>query len=196
MVPIPFAYNPSWPVPDQKECEKLWARFAMPEHIQEHSSRVAAIARSIAELAQQKNWHVNVDAVYAAGLLHDLGKAYCIKHGGAHTQVGASLVMEHVANPAIAQGVMHHVFWPGEIDLKKFFLPLVIIYSDKRVKHNQVVSLEERFDDLFDRYGKDNETRKLIQRSKDQALDIARQLTTQLGVNLNACTFDSGRLVW
>ncbi|WP_457571402.1 HD domain-containing protein [Desulfovulcanus sp.] len=195
MKPIPFSYNPSWPVPNQEECEKLWAKFNMPGHIREHSYLVGLIARCIARWAQEKGWSINVDAVYAAGLLHDLGKAYCIKHGGAHSQLGGSLVMEHTGNPAIAQGVMHHVFWPGEINIKQFFLPLVIIYSDKRVKHTKIVSIEERFEDLFQRYGTNTQKRKLIQKSKDQVQAIASNFSQILGVDLNACPFDRRRLV-
>jgi len=198
MNPVPFPYNPSWPVPDKNECVSLWAKFNMPEHIRKHCDLVGEIAKCIAQLALEKGWDINVDAVYAAGLLHDLGKAYCIKHGGAHSQLGASLVMEHTGNPAIAQGVMHHVFWPGEINIKnikQFFLPLVIIYSDKRVKHTKVVSIEERFEDLFQRYGTNIKKRNLIQKSKDQVLAIASNFSKILGVDLNACPFDSRRLV-
>jgi len=54
MKPIPFPYNPSWPVPNQEECERLWAKFNMPGHIREHSYLVGLIARCIARWAKEK----------------------------------------------------------------------------------------------------------------------------------------------
>ncbi|KUJ96524.1 MAG: hypothetical protein PWR24_80 [Desulfonauticus sp.] len=190
-----FTYNPLWPIPCFKECVSLWKEYLMPKHIQKHSLWVGSIAEQIAFLLQKKGWKLKPELFLAAGLLHDLGKHYTIVHGGAHSQLGASLVLNHYFNPALAQGVIHHVFWPGEVDLQKFPLPLIIIYSDKRVKHTQVVSIETRFQDLFKRYGTSKEKRAMIQRSKEQALAIENQLNQILGVDLNAYPFSCRRLV-
>ncbi len=155
---------------------------------------MAVVAEEICLLAKD-DIPVPTGAVIASALLHDLGKFYCIEHGGFHNQLGASLVMELTRNPAIAQGVMHHVFWPGDIDIEKFFLPLVIIYSDKRVKHDQIVSLETRFDDLFSRYGINDRMNGLMQKSWDQAVAIQNELNRKFGTDINACAFNCRRLV-
>lgn len=192
--PSYYPYDPNWSVPTKEECFKYWEEFDLPVHIREHSSMVAVVADEI--YAQcPGNIAVPREALTAAALLHDLGKFYCIEHGGLHNQLGASLVMDITGNPAIAQGVMHHVYWPGDVDIKKFFLPLVLIYSDKRVKHDKIVSLEDRFDDLFSRYGINAQMNQLIQKSLSQALAIQEQLKHELGINLNASTFNSRRLV-
>ncbi len=155
---------------------------------------MALIAENIYHAAN-KTLHVPVEAVVASALLHDIGKFYCIEHGGFHNQLGASLVMQLTGNPAIAQGVMHHVFWPGEIDVDKFFLPLVLIYSDKRVKHDTIVSLETRFQDLFSRYGLNERMNGLITKSWEQAVAIQNSFNQNFGIDLNARTFDCGRMV-
>ncbi|MDQ7031448.1 MAG: HD domain-containing protein [Desulfonauticus sp.] len=189
-----FPLNPNWPIPDQRECLTLWRKYQMPKNIQEHSWLVGNIARQIFSLAKDKI-SLPIALGYAAGLLHDLGKNYTIKNGGAHSQIGASLVLSHFFNPALGQAILHHVHWPGPLAVPEFFLPLTIIYSDKRAKHNQLVSLQERFDDLLIRYGTTEAKTKLIQKSYQQALDIERLLSQFLGVDLRAYSFSCRRMV-
>ncbi len=193
--PVYYPMDSAWKVPTREECRRFWQLYHLPEHIREHSRLVAQVAEFICDLAHSKGIPVHTQAVVASALLHDLGKFYCIEHGGAHHQLGASIVMDLTGNPAIAQGVLHHVYWPGELDLNKFFLPLVIIYSDKRVKHDRIVPLATRFEDLYIRYGKTSRMQGLIHKAWEQAIDIQTRLNQALEADLDACTFDSRRLV-
>ncbi|MFP4083874.1 MAG: HDIG domain-containing metalloprotein [Desulfonatronovibrio sp.] len=192
--PAYYPYDPDWNIPSREECFRYWDEYGLPDHIREHSRLVAVVAEAVCLLAEDE-LPVPAEAVIASALLHDLGKFYCIEHGGFHNQLGASLAMELTGNPAIAQGVMHHVFWPGDIDINRFFLPLVIIYSDKRVKHDQIVSLETRFADLFSRYGVNEKMKGLIEQSWNQAISIQDSINQKFGTDLNAYTFDSRRMV-
>ncbi|WP_291322644.1 HDIG domain-containing metalloprotein [Desulfonatronospira sp.] len=193
--PVQYPMDPRWKIPTREECRYYWNLYHLPGHIREHSILVAHVAEYICTLASSRGLPVNTAAVVASALLHDLGKFFCIEHGGSHNQLGASLVMELTGNPAIAQGVMHHVCWPGELDIHKFFLPLVIIYSDKRVMHERIVSLETRFEDIYKRYGVNPKMYRLIHQSWLQTLEIQEQLNRTLEADLNACTFDSRRVV-
>lgn len=193
-MPASYPYDVNWTIPSREECFGYWEEFNLPGHIREHSRMVAVVAEKICRLARD-DIPVPAEAVIACALLHDLGKFYCIEHGGCHNQLGASLVMDLTGNPAIAQGVMHHIYWPGEIDLDKFFLPLVIIYSDKRVKHDRIVPLENRFEDLFSRYGINGRMNGLIRKSWNQATAIQNELNKKFRTDLNACAFDRGRMV-
>lgn len=175
----------------------------MLEHIKRHSELVAQVATTLAQMAlerkagnpQQLSPDDFVQSVRAAGLLHDLGKTCTIQMGGDHGQLGAGWVMQLTGNPHIAQGVMHHVYWPGELDLARHFLPLAIIYADKRVRHDELVSLEERFDDLMDRYGTSERSRVWIGRSRQQNLDLENLLSIFLEEDIHAYPFDRRRLV-
>jgi len=182
-------------VPLDSECVQLWDRYAMLDHIRTHSSLVADVATDLTEIARGKGLEFDLQAVRAAALLHDLGKTYTVRYGGNHSQLGSSWVMQATRNPAIAQGVMHHVHWPGHLDLDAHFLPLVIIYADKRVKHESVVSLEDRFRDLFARYGINQDLTARIQRSYRQGKDLEKLLTTRLEVDLDGYPFDRRRMV-
>lgn len=184
-----------WPVPGEEECRALWDKYAMPEHIREHSLAVADLATCLAEQGAKRGVPLRVDEVRASALLHDLAKDYTIRHGGNHAQLGGAWVQEETGNPAIAQGVTHHVYWPWDVDVDKYFLCLAVIYGDKRVRHHQVVTVAERYEDLFERYGKSAQIREKIELSRIQTLDIEESLSKRLGVGLHACTYDCGRLV-
>lgn len=191
----PFAAVCSGRVPTDAECLELWNRYGMLDHIRVHSSLVAGVATTLAELARDKGMGLNVQAVRASALLHDLGKTYTVQFGGNHSQLGSSWVIQATRNPAVAQGVMHHVHWPGPLDLDAHFLPLAIIYADKRVKHESVVSLKDRFIDLVDRYGVNQDLIARIRRSFKQGKDIEKLLNTRLEVDLDAYPFDRRRMV-
>ena len=185
------------PVPDEAGCEALMDKYAMPEHIRGHSRAVARIAHALALRAEELGVVPSgmARAVLASGLLHDIAKIYCVENGGNHAQAGAAWVMDETGNPLVAQGVMHHVWWPFDVDPVRHFLPLAVLYADKRVRHDQVVSLGGRFTDLFERYGKTEESRRGITRAMNQGRAVEHTFSELLEVRLNACSFDSGRLV-
>ncbi len=187
--------HPDWDIPDDATCLAYWGRYDMPEHIRGHSLLVARVATFLALGAREAGLSVSVPTVRASALLHDLAKAFTIEHGGSHSQLGASWAVSLTKNPALAQGVLHHVYWPYEVDIRKYFLPLAVIYGDKRVQHNDLVSLERRFKDLLDRYGKTEDLRKRIGLAHAQARELERLFGRLLEKELHASTFDCGRLV-
>ncbi|MBI9112165.1 MAG: phosphohydrolase [Maridesulfovibrio ferrireducens] len=193
--PLPVKSDPSWSVPTASECMQHWEDYDMFDNIKAHSTQVAKVAVSIALIAEQAGIPVHVPTIQASALMHDIAKSYSILYGGNHSQLGAAWTMHLTGNPVIAMGVLHHVFWPFEPDADKYFLPLVVSYSDKRVMHDNLTSLKKRFGDLSVRYGKTEKIKQRIQQTYEQALVLEQRLENLLGVDLNACSFDSGRLV-
>ncbi len=182
-------------VPSREQCLALWDAFDMLPNVRAHSLTVACIAEALAVKAAAAGFDVDVDAVRAAALLHDLAKTYTIRHGGNHSQLGGAWVQELTGNAALAQGIVHHVHWPFDMDIRAHFLPLAVIYSDKRVKHNRVVSLSERFEDLLNRYGATPEIRQRIGLSLAQAREIEEALMQTLGFDPDADIAHCRRLV-
>lgn len=199
--PPPFAcrLEPGRPIPDDAACEALLLRFGMPEHIRQHSRNVAMVATAVANAARKSGAPTADDtmvaAIRASALLHDIAKAYTIAHGGNHGQIGAAWVAELTRHPAIAQGVLHHVAWPGELDPAKFLLPLVVQYADKRVMHEHQVTVVERFEDLLTRYGHTKDIRAKIRENMEHTLKLERKLSALIGVDLRASSARGGRLV-
>lgn len=179
-------------------CYSLWRKYHMPENIVRHSKLVASIAYELAVLCQKKGSSVNPDLVRQSALLHDLGKLYSLKYGGSHAMIGAAWVVAETGNYELAQGVMHHVYWPWAVPEGEGIasLPLLVLYADKRARHDECVTLEERFSDLLDRYGKTEKARASMQAGFEQHRAIEKALSNYLGwEDLHAHTFDRRRMV-
>lgn len=182
-------------VPADDLCFAWWDRFRMLDNIRRHSRMVAELAAALAADLKSGGLGVDVAEVRAAGLLHDLAKTYTIAHGGNHSQLGSAWLMELTGNPTIAQAVAHHVMWPWEIDLARHSTALLLIYADKRVRHDEYVSLDDRFEDLLVRYGTTETVKSRIRESHRQALDIENLLSLHLLRGADAYPLAGGRLV-
>ncbi len=175
-------------VPDDEGCRCLWDKYDMLANIRAHSMVVANVATRLAKRAKRLGLPVNVEAVRASALLHDLAKTWCLRHGGSHAELGATWVVQETGNYELARGVFHHVYWPWKLPADNAVLmcslPFFILYADKRARHDAFVSLEVRFEDLIDRYGKTEAHRKSICGSYLQAKGIEEALSRHLGVGL------------
>lgn len=196
--PLTFAPTISLPpAPDLPACERLWDKYGMMPHIREHCRAVAALAVEIArransacaaeQLSSESLLHpVNEEDARAAALLHDLAKTHTIRHGGSHAQLGAAWVRDETGRPDLAQAVLFHAGWPWETgilarDLDPLRLPLVVSYADKRVRHAGVVCLDERYEDLLDRYGSTEERRTSILCDLERAKQYEKLLFSLVG---------------
>ena len=184
-------------IPNQTACTALWNKYDMPAHIRTHSSQVASIVAYLGARLQAVGANINRPLLLAGALLHDLAKAYTIKFGGNHAQLGAAWVRRETGCCHVAQMVLHHVRWPWALDVyNESMLPsLLVAYADKRVTHDRLVTIEERFADLMLRYGHTELSRIYINASKEQGLELEQALSKRLGVNLNEYTFNCRRLV-
>ncbi len=189
-------------IPTQNACFMLWEKYSMLDNIKEHSLLVAEFALALANKMKEKGLcnEEFAEAAHRAGLLHDIAKTWTIKNGGSHQQIGASIVRNETKNPLLASCVLHHVVWPWQegilgIDNTILHLPFLIMYADKRVKHSSLVTLDERFEDLFERYGTDDNRRANIQLNYNQAKYIEKTFSEKLEFELYACTLTSGVLV-
>ena len=189
---LSFPISPAWNVPDEAQCVRLWDKYGMMPHIREHCRAVASVALDIVRRAGARGIlpegrGLDEPTTLAAGLLHDIAKTYTIRHGGSHAQLGAAWVRDETGNPALAQAVLWHVSWPwqeGPLDdsADPLRLPIIIAYADKRVRHTEVVTLEQRFEDLLIRYGIDDERRERITGYLNRTKTVEKALFDRIGV--------------
>lgn len=143
--------------PSPAKCRRLLVAHQVPEHIRRHSSRVAQVARRVAEgLQDHRGEPVDVALVEAGALLHDIAKALCFDSHLDHAAEGGR-ILRGLGLDAVAVLVERHVFlgaWDPEGAVTE---AEIVNYADKRVRNDQVVSLAERFDDLLVRYGRSPE---------------------------------------
>jgi len=158
-------------IPNREECFRLIKQRGMLEHIIDHSIEVAKVALFLSEELNQRGQRIDLALVEAASLLHDLTKTECLKTKGDHAQTGSQLLKE-MGYVRVGEVVAEHIqlskekdpFWVSEEE--------VVNYADKRVQHDRIVSLEERFCDLMDRYGKGKKAFEQFEQLKKETFEI------------------------
>lgn len=179
-------------IPDDRECVELWDKYGMWENIRAHSRKVAHLCAILASRAFDLGYEVSVGEIRSAGLLHDLAKTRCLENGGSHAQLGAAWVLMETGNHVLAQATLLHVHWPWELPEASEIcrLPFFLQYADKRVMHDKIVRLGERFEDLQRRYGINAAARAGINATLRQTRELEARLSSGLRCNLDECSFD------
>ncbi len=168
-------------VPSKRECFDLMKRYNAGEHIIQHCIRVAELALSISTALNRKGENLNLDEVEAAALLHDITKAESLDTGEDHS-ITAYRLLRTLGYGRIAEIVRQHVFLLGDSDNSWISEEEVVNYSDKRVRHAQVVTLRERFQDLRERYCKDERGKKWMDRMESLSNRIEKKIFSKLGI--------------
>ncbi len=148
--------------------QELLEEFHVPAHIRRHSEKVAAICRFIGE----KIDGVDLDLLEKAAMLHDLVRICDFtkwnpqnfpdkhpeeshqkweeireKHKDKSHEEAAYEVLAERGEKKVAELIRSHRF---QIILEpepfKTWEEKILYYADKRVEHDQIVSLEERLD--------------------------------------------------
>ncbi|PIQ77745.1 hypothetical protein COV82_03075 [Candidatus Peregrinibacteria bacterium CG11_big_fil_rev_8_21_14_0_20_46_8] len=155
----------------QKEVEQLIEEFKVPKHVRRHCGAVAAVAGELAKKIQASGEKVDIDLVLHSAALHDLVRVVDFKsfepevwddlvtdeeiefwknlrkkYAGRHHADVAAEILRARGFPEEAQIVEQHKF----IQIKKGFDSLeakIVYYADKRVRHDEIVSIAERLED-------------------------------------------------
>ena len=175
--------NSTQRIPTEEECHELMARHSMLPNIVEHSLQVMRVSLAITDNLKE-NVSVNRDLVIAGSLLHDITKTRSLQTKERHDASGASLLRE-LGYPDIAEIVEQHVIihdlnLDGDIEEKE-----IVYYADKRVMHDTIVTLEERVQDLIQRYGAKEETRELILKNREQVLAVERKISGFMKIDIH-----------
>ncbi len=139
-------------IPTKDECLKILKDNNVPENIIAHSKAVFYFAMKVVDVLEKKKVKIDRDLVAAGALLHDV-KKLTKDHEVAGFELLKSLGYENV-------GLLikrHGLFRLGIEDyIPKTWEEKVVFYSDKRVKDDKIVSLEERFEYIMQRYNKED----------------------------------------
>jgi len=170
-------------IPTRAECEELMAKYAMLPHIVEHSFQVMRVALAITDHLKD-SVSVDRDVVIAGALLHDITKTRSIETREKHAESGGVLLRE-LGFVRIAEIVEQHVVMrdrnlDGAPEEKE-----IVYYADKRVTHEKIVTLEERVQDLLERYGQTEEIRELILQNMQYVVDLERKLNRFMNIGID-----------
>jgi len=172
-------------VPTRFECLQLMRKRLMPQNIQNHSILVANLALQLGRLLHYSGTRLNARVLEAGGLLHDIAKAESLDTGVRHEKLGAK-ILHDLDYLHLAHIVQDHV----SIDLIRLHGPitesLIINYADKRVKHDCIVTLEERFWDLIHRYARSTEQEAHLRRRLELYRTLERKIFDHLSIEPDA----------
>lgn len=169
-------------VPDRTLCLETLESEGVPPHIRDHSLLVARVAITLGGALTSAGNRLDLALLEAGALLHDISKYASIKGGGNHALLGGERVVE-LGFEELAPLVARHVdigSWEAEGPVTEAEL---VNYSDKRVKHVEIVSLVERFDDLVTRYGRTEKAVEKITEHRHTLFAIEKKIFALLGVS-------------
>ena len=140
-------------------------QYEMLDNIKEHSFTVARVAEKIVtELqipAENKAKPPDLDLVLAGALLHDIAKTKCLDGSCQHAEEGQFICVEH-GYPEVGRIVRDHVFLsnhtPDTYMQGSFPAREIVYYADKRVRHTEIVSLNQRLEYIVDHYARGSES--------------------------------------
>jgi len=164
-------------------CIQLMDEYQMLTNIRHHSLVVAQVADVLfsgLEDGTQVTSRLNRQLVITGALLHDIAKTPCLEEGCDHAALGGQICEEH-GYPEVGAIVREHVILkdhdPARYRNGLFNEKEIVYYADKRVRHDEIVSLEDRLLYILDHYARDDQhLQKLIRENFKRCLLLENAL--------------------
>ena len=187
-------------LPTREQCLALLEKYNIPRHIVRHSLAVERVAVFLAKKFNEAGIPVDAGLVSRGALLHDIDKIETLKEGFGHLhgKMGRE-ILEKEGFPEIGKiAEAHHLervlslkpFFPREKSLGKSapvgakpfdcWEEKIVYYADKRVNHDKIVSLDERFDYLLKRYGIEKGIRRTFLHCKPLVEKLEKEIFSKI----------------
>jgi len=192
--------------------EKFYEEWSTPVHVRNHIKQVTNVAMQLADAYVQKNEIIDMNLLYTAVMMHDiarvcdfrkLDKSHFIEKitdekwekwktirkrcKGVHHADAAEKFFRELGFSKTAELIYVHKsrVIAQERERINTLEEKIIYYADKRVKHDETVSLKERFLDGWERYGKydDAKTRRLFQKVEKETYKLEKELFEELNIS-------------
>ena len=155
-------------------------KYQMLHNIKAHSLVVANVAHLLARSLLNAGIMISLEKVIAGALLHDIGKTPSLKSGNDHSEIGRQICLDNNLEE-IADIVGEHVRLKNYDLNGSYSEKEIVFYSDKRVNHDGIVSLEDRLAYILERYGRDNEERcRAIKTNFERCREVEKKLFGKL----------------
>lgn len=163
--------------PDEKTCYFLLEKHNTPDHIIRHCEMVWKVGRIVGEalLANNTDIQIDMDLLKASCLLHDIGKYPCILDGTHYHDQRGEQMLQAEGLPEVGKIVARHVIL-GDRDQDPVREKHVLFYADKRVVHDKLVTLDDRFEYLFETYAKTPKSKEMLQAMKESTMVLERKI--------------------
>ena len=158
----------------------MMCAMKMMDHIVVHSLQVCRVATFLTEHLNKQHYRLNFDLIQSAALLHDITKTRSFKTREDHALTGGEYLADR-GYPEVGDLVRQHVTLDTYSVAATIREVEVLNYADKRVLHDEIVSLDRRLDYILERYAKTQEHRERIyllwQKTDDMGNTIFKDLS-------------------
>jgi uncharacterized protein len=199
-------------IPPKEECYSLLEKYKVPKHIRAHIEQVTRVAVFIAKRLNEKGILVNTPLVEAGALLHDLMKPIDF-HDFVNDQTGSHFTLEEVyffsnlqdRYPDMKHEDAAYIFFVEDYPELALLIrkhgyrcitnpsmqpfsweEKVLTYADKRVAHERIVSLKERFEEGHSRYFTNASGAALteddLKRIDSAYFELEKEITEKIGI--------------
>ena len=162
-------------LPSRNEAIAMLKEYGMPDNIYAHTMQVNKVANYLAEKMRKNGRTINLELVDRASLLHDLDKHLTLETGN-HSELTREILAEK-GFPELADAAASHML--ENVSKRRGLNSIeekIVYYADKRVNHDKIVSLTERFEYLKKRYGSTELRLKEIEKFESGCRQLERQL--------------------
>lgn len=190
---------------DRKLAEELFEEFHTPLHVRRHCEQVAKVSVDLATKIKENGHEVDIDLIEFTALIHDLVRVVDFREwhpenfpqevtdedlkiwneqrekyaGTHHADALTEALKDRNIDEAINIASKHKYVCIVDESCKPTSLEeKIIYYADKRVKHDEIVALDERFTDGRKRYSINEDPKKAA--FAEQAEDAIRALEKEL----------------
>ncbi len=176
-------------IPSIEMCFNLMDKYQMLENIRAHSIVVTKVAHLIARGLRDAGLDISLKKIIAGALLHDIGKTDSLSSGENHSEIGRHICLQNNLDE-IADIVREHVVLIDYHLSDNYSEKEIVYYSDKRVNHDKIVTLEERLTYILGRYGKNQERlHKLIKKNFELCKKVEEKLFSKLNFSHESLSY-------
>jgi putative nucleotidyltransferase with HDIG domain len=169
-------------IPSREECLKMMGQCGVLAHIVDHCLKVAKVAGFLSMELNKKGQRIDLRLVEAASLLHDLTKAEGLRTKEDHAKTGFQL-LKGMGYERVGEVVSQHIHLSEKTDPSQVSEEEVVNYADKRVRHDRIVSLRERFLYLKEQYGKSPGSLERLDDLEKATFELEEKLFSILGID-------------
>ena len=168
------------PLPTSDFAFDLLRILKVPYHVRKHSIKVAERALEIANLVKKKK--IDKNLVEIGALVHDIGRSKT--HGFEHALIGGKILKERGLPNQLVRICETHILGGLDREDAKFiglpekeYLPMtleekIICVADKLTVGTKEVTIEQRFNKWFSKYGKTE----LLLKSKKRIEEMQKEI--------------------
>lgn len=166
-------------VPSQEECFELLSLYGTPPHVIRHCLAVAETALRIAKALNEHGYALDLSLLGSAALLHDI-----VRVEENHAAKGAEIA-DNLGYSEVADLIRCHMTYSTEPSQQDITEKDILCLSDRMVKENVYVGVEERMNYILAKFKNDPIATERITHRLDEIRWLSNKIETTVGMSID-----------